>query len=414
MKLDLAKNIRRLRRERELSQEQLAEAVGVSVQSVSHWETANTYPDMELLPTLAGFFGVTTDELLGVSGEARKQKYWDEFNSIPREDSRACEAVLRRAWAEFPREWGFARWLCIILNRDPANCDEVIRIATSALDACPVGAERWFFIRAVALTADEKSAFEFLERYITDSNGTHAESYMWRDTLLQRYHWRGEEGLEASMRQLNRIRLIEDALFDFIRLCQTPPDPEDCVRLAAANLEYLNVIVGIDEETRRSHPVLGDGVPDLWVETRVMCGLRLSSQLLLAGRIDESLEIFEETTEVCCRFNSLPDGSVLSYRIDPSGALDARITIDENGQRCVTFVNRIGFEPEGRAEVLMVPKPWCAGYPEGVLNIINDWDSFDVIREHPKFLACVERIKKAASAAKNDGRLRTLINSQVV
>lgn len=58
-----SKNLRRLRLEKNLTQEQLANILGVSVQSVSRWECGNTLPDVMLLPELARLYGVTVDDL---------------------------------------------------------------------------------------------------------------------------------------------------------------------------------------------------------------------------------------------------------------------------------------------------------------------------------------------------------------
>ena len=59
----LSKNLRRLRLEKKLTQEQLANMLGVSVQSVSRWECGNTLPDVMLLPDIARLYGVTIDDL---------------------------------------------------------------------------------------------------------------------------------------------------------------------------------------------------------------------------------------------------------------------------------------------------------------------------------------------------------------
>ena len=56
-------NLRRLRIEKKLTQEQLAATLGVSVQSVSRWECGNTLPDVMLLPEIARLYGVTVDDL---------------------------------------------------------------------------------------------------------------------------------------------------------------------------------------------------------------------------------------------------------------------------------------------------------------------------------------------------------------
>lgn len=58
-----SKNLRRLRLEKKLTQEQLANMLGVSVQSVSRWECGNTLPDVMLLPDIARLYGVTIDDL---------------------------------------------------------------------------------------------------------------------------------------------------------------------------------------------------------------------------------------------------------------------------------------------------------------------------------------------------------------
>lgn len=83
MNITLGENIRRLRTDSSLTQEQLAEAVGVSPQAVSRWETGISYPDITLLPVLANLFNATTDTLLGVD-IAQKQKEIEkalEYNS---------------------------------------------------------------------------------------------------------------------------------------------------------------------------------------------------------------------------------------------------------------------------------------------------------------------------------------------
>ena len=60
-----AENLVALRREKKVTQEQLAEFCGVTKASVSKWETRQTMPDILLLPRLAAFFGVSIDALLG-------------------------------------------------------------------------------------------------------------------------------------------------------------------------------------------------------------------------------------------------------------------------------------------------------------------------------------------------------------
>ncbi|MBQ4088393.1 MAG: helix-turn-helix domain-containing protein [Clostridia bacterium] len=65
MKLCIAENIRNYRRDMKLTQEQLAEAIGVTVGAVSKWESGANTPDISLIAELADFFEVSIDALLG-------------------------------------------------------------------------------------------------------------------------------------------------------------------------------------------------------------------------------------------------------------------------------------------------------------------------------------------------------------
>ena len=76
--LQFKDKIKKLRKEKDMTQEQLAEYMGVSPQAVSRWETGATCPDIFALPALAELFNTTVDGLLGVD-EKEKQR---EIRSI--------------------------------------------------------------------------------------------------------------------------------------------------------------------------------------------------------------------------------------------------------------------------------------------------------------------------------------------
>ncbi len=61
MTVKIGQIIKKLRTERNATQDMLANALGVTPQAVSRWEQGNTYPDLELLPALADFFTVSID-----------------------------------------------------------------------------------------------------------------------------------------------------------------------------------------------------------------------------------------------------------------------------------------------------------------------------------------------------------------
>jgi len=78
MSVYFSEKFKQLRKDKDLTQEQIADIFHVSPQSVSRWETGANYPDVELLPHLAIFFKVTLDELLGTA-EIRSEEKVNEY-----------------------------------------------------------------------------------------------------------------------------------------------------------------------------------------------------------------------------------------------------------------------------------------------------------------------------------------------
>lgn len=65
MSITINEQIAALRKRRGISQTELGTALGVSSQAVSKWEKGTSCPDIALLPSIAAYFEVTVDELLG-------------------------------------------------------------------------------------------------------------------------------------------------------------------------------------------------------------------------------------------------------------------------------------------------------------------------------------------------------------
>ncbi len=72
--MELGKVIKKVRLEKKLTQEDLANAIGVSVQAVSRWETNVSYPDITLIPAIANYLNISADELFDIKLEERKIK----------------------------------------------------------------------------------------------------------------------------------------------------------------------------------------------------------------------------------------------------------------------------------------------------------------------------------------------------
>ena len=72
--MNIGQKIKELRQENGLTQEDLAEQLGVSFQAISRWENGTTYPDITLLPIIANMFDVTIDYLLDMESHKKMKK----------------------------------------------------------------------------------------------------------------------------------------------------------------------------------------------------------------------------------------------------------------------------------------------------------------------------------------------------
>ena len=108
MNIYFSENIKRLRKERNLTQEALADFLGVSFQAVSKWERGESYPDIEMLPVISSFFEITVDELLGIDKSVKEEKiktYIDKYENMRLNDTTAVLQELKAAIKEFPNEY---------------------------------------------------------------------------------------------------------------------------------------------------------------------------------------------------------------------------------------------------------------------------------------------------------------------
>lgn len=98
------------RKEKGVTQDELAEYVGVSKASVSKWETSQSYPDITLLPKLAAYFNISIDELVGYSPQMTTQeirktyhRLSDNFGTKPFDQVLSeCRAVIKKYYSCFP------------------------------------------------------------------------------------------------------------------------------------------------------------------------------------------------------------------------------------------------------------------------------------------------------------------------
>ena len=121
--MEMGKEIRRLRNARGLTQEALAAALNVSPQTVSKWECGNTVPDVQLLPEIAVYFGITIDQLVAMTPEQQMERIENSvYDRSLIDGAEERQIVLQlRAFAENPKYEGRAKTLLAVLYNHQAE-----------------------------------------------------------------------------------------------------------------------------------------------------------------------------------------------------------------------------------------------------------------------------------------------------
>ncbi len=119
-KIKIGEKIRLLRKKNDVTQDKLAEHLGVTPQAVSRWESGVCYPDMNALPAIADYFSVSMDELLCYNNALKEQKvaaYLEEADRLLDRD-RIPEALelLRHAMADIPSDYSLQLQTASVLS----------------------------------------------------------------------------------------------------------------------------------------------------------------------------------------------------------------------------------------------------------------------------------------------------------
>lgn len=216
MKITMKDTLRNLRRQKNITQEELAAHLGITAQSVGKWERGEGFPDITLLPAIALYFGVTTDELLGID-KARIDKRIDEIRAEGLRlanlgDVAAALALWENAYKEFPNDCRVMKYLMTVLGQDPHYphpkeiCERRIELGERILAESNDSKLREHAAMELCYTYNEMHDTENALKY-ADMCGY---VYNSRD-CLRAFVTDGEEGVKATQQYL--IALIQSAVF---------------------------------------------------------------------------------------------------------------------------------------------------------------------------------------------------------
>ena len=141
MNIYFGENLKRLRLEKNLTQEKLADFLGVSFQSISKWERGDTYPDITMLPCIASFFCVSVDELLGVDkakDEAEILKELEAYDNLTDTDMK--QKIINSLIKKFPGDFRILlRYMtCLVHFKEntPENVAKIISVYENIQQNC--------------------------------------------------------------------------------------------------------------------------------------------------------------------------------------------------------------------------------------------------------------------------------------
>ena len=211
--MELGKKIKQLRFKASLTQEQLAESVGVSAQAVSKWENSAAMPDITLLPKLAEIFGVSIDDLFDLSVEQRLNRIenrMDREDELPQDVFREYEDFLK-AQLDDEKHQKRARSLiaCLYWHRMNAAAEKASRYAGEAIRRDPGEKDcQWILQKAAGHAAwdwnvsNHSRAVAFWRGIVEENPGIRLPYYYLLDNLIAD-HRAGEA--EACLERLSAL-----------------------------------------------------------------------------------------------------------------------------------------------------------------------------------------------------------------
>ena len=298
MDLLIGERIKKYRKNKEMTQDALAQALMVSPQSISKWECGDGYPDITLLPAIANFFEVTVDELIGndeISAKEDVQKnFFEVINSLSLDDQLDLALKYHK---KYPRNWHIATSLMHRITRYQGNREVEYRkllvdIGERILKDCTDSTMRKSAVTAMCMVCDEEEIGALLNRDTTFWYEGRHEIYE------KRYKLSGQEEKYWIIRNAGNF-LRTSAMIARMREHKSYiGKPEDSV---AWNTMYLNILIGITQNT----------IPDAWIPEYTMQYIRLSAAYFGLGDNENGYSYLEKALELSKRWHEFPENALL-------------------------------------------------------------------------------------------------------
>lgn len=170
MELNIGSVIKKLRKEKNLTQEQLAERLDISFQAVSKWENNVALPDITLVPKIAQVLEVTTDTLFAFNLKEMQdeiEKICNEAFEFRESDPVKSRKILEEGLVKYPENDILLNNLLYVINYSK-NSDETIKIASKLIEKTNMSDVKYDALRFLAYAynakGDTESAVAALEK----------------------------------------------------------------------------------------------------------------------------------------------------------------------------------------------------------------------------------------------------------
>lgn len=122
MNIKIGENLKQLRKAKDITQEELADFLGISFQAISKWERGDSFPDITMLPALSNLFEVSVDELIGMDQIRNRENLTKVFNTAKEleVENKYKDAIelMRNALKTYPKDYSLMSELALALSLD--------------------------------------------------------------------------------------------------------------------------------------------------------------------------------------------------------------------------------------------------------------------------------------------------------